>query len=141
MMKKVILYLLPVFLLVVACQKKVDPADLKNLNGYWEISKAVMPDGEIKEYTVNMAIDFFQVDSQKGFRQKVVPQFDGEYLTNQVQEQIEVVDFDGKMMLKYHTDFADWQEELISISSEELVVKNEHDITYYYKRAIPFSKK
>ncbi|SFJ09877.1 hypothetical protein [Myroides guanonis] len=128
-------------LLLFSCQEKVDQSDLHHLNGYWEIEKAEMPDGEVKEYTVNMSIDFFELKDDTGFRQKVVPQFDGGYLTNDVREDIKVV-FEGKKAwLDYHTEFADWKEELIVVKPNRLVVKNEHDIKYYYKRPIAFSKK
>lgn len=128
-------------LVVFSCKERVNEKDLHHLNGYWEIEKAEMPDGAVKEYTVNMAFDYFQLKDGKGFRQKVVPQFDGEYLTNEVQEEI-AVNFEGKeTWLSYHTEFADWKEELLVVKPNRLIVKNEHDITYYYKRPVAFTKK
>lgn len=126
---------------MISCNKTISESDIKQLNGYWEIEKAEMPDGEIKEYKINTIVDYFEIENNKGFRQKAMPQVNGEYLTNEVQESIEIVEIDGKTIMKYHTDFADWQEQLITISKDELVVQNEHDIKYYYKRPIPFSKK
>ncbi len=126
---------------MISCNKTISESDLKDINGYWEIEKAEMPDGEIKEYKINTIVDYFEIENNKGFRQKAMPQVNGEYLTNEVQESVELVEVDGKIMMKYHTDFADWQEQLITISKDELVVQNEHDIKYYYKRPIPFSKK
>lgn len=126
---------------MISCNKTISETDIKQLNGYWEIEKAEMPDGEIKEYKINTIVDYFEIENNKGFRQKAMPQVNGEYLTNEVQESIEIVEIDGKTIMKYHTDFADWQEQLITISKDELVVQNEHDIKYYYKRPIPFSKK
>lgn len=140
-MRKIFLSILPVLFLLVSCSKTISESDIKELNGYWEIEKAEMPDGEIKEYKINTIVDFFEIQNNKGFRQKAMPQVDGQYLTNEVQESIEIVQVDGKTIMKYHTDFADWQEQLISLSKDELVVQNEHDIKYYYKRPIPFSKK
>ncbi|WP_430615450.1 lipocalin family protein [Flavobacterium sp. JP2137] len=140
-MKRMLFALLPVLFLLGSCNQSISESDLKDINGYWEIEKAEMPDGEVKTYTINTMIDYFEIENNKGFRQKVMPQVDGDYLTNEVQETIEIVVVDGKTLMKYHTEFADWQEELLAISKEELVVQNEHDIKYYYKRAIPFSKK
>ncbi len=140
-MRKIFLTVLPALFLMISCNKTISESDLKDLNGYWEIEKAEMPDGEIKEYKINTIVDYFEIENNKGFRQKAMPQVNGEYLTNEVQESVELVEVDGKIMMKYHTDFADWQEQLITISKDELVVQNEHDIKYYYKRPIPFSKK
>ncbi|MCP1996563.1 hypothetical protein [Flavobacterium sp. HSC-61S13] len=140
-MRKIFLTVLPALFLMISCNKTISESDIKQLNGYWEIEKAEMPDGEIKEYKINTIVDYFEIENNKGFRQKAMPQVNGEYLTNEVQESIEIVEIDGKTIMKYHTDFADWQEQLITISKDELVVQNEHDIKYYYKRPIPFSKK
>lgn len=140
-MRKIFLTVLPALFLMISCNKTISESDIKELNGYWEIEKAEMPDGEIKEYKINTIVDYFEIENNKGFRQKAMPQVNGEYLTNEVQESIEIMEIDGKTIMKYHTDFADWQEQLITISKDELVVQNEHDIKYYYKRPIPFSKK
>lgn len=140
-MNKLPYLLVSLFFVLVSCQEKVSEKELHNLNGYWEIEKAEMPDGEVKEYNINSSIDYFQVKDDSGFRQKVSPQFDGEFLTNEVQEEFKVLFEDKKVWISYHTDFADWKEELLVVKPNRLVVKNEHDIKYYYKRPVPFSKK
>lgn len=128
-------------LLLVSCQEHVSETELSNLNGYWEIEKVVLSDGTEKDYKVNMSIDYFEWKGHEGFRQKVMPQVDGGYLTNEVQEQIQVV-FEGKKAwIHYHTEFADWKELLMVVKPNRLVVKNEQDITYHYKRPIAFSEK
>ena len=71
---------------VLSCQQKIKETDISNLNGYWEIEKVELPDGDKKEYKVNETIDFFKIEANKGFRKKVMPQLDGSYLTNDVQE-------------------------------------------------------
>lgn len=139
-MRKVMLIPLLVLFLN-ACQEKVSEKELKNLGGYWEIQRADLPGGETKEYTVNASIDYFEIKEEKGFRQKVVPQFDGSYLTNELKENFEIVFENGKAWIHYHMDFADWKEELLVVKPNRLVVKNEHEIVYHYKRPEPFSKK
>ena len=56
-MKKIVLFL--VFSLLVSCKQSITEADLQNLNGYWEIEKVMLPDGEKKEYKINETVDFF----------------------------------------------------------------------------------
>lgn len=114
---------------------------LQNLNGYWEIQEVVMPDGTEKDYKVNPTIDYFELKGKEGFRKKVMPQFDGKYLANDVSEKIAVSEKEGRMFINYTTQYAKWEEEIISLDEDELVVRNSHDMEYHYKRAEPFTVK
>ena len=126
---------------VLSCKQKITDADISNLNGYWEIEKVELPDGDKKEYKVNETIDFFKIDGNKGFRKKVMPQLDGTYLTNDIQEDVVVVVKDGDALLQYKTKYASWKEEIIELTKDKLVVKNQQEIKYYYKRPVKFSVK
>lgn len=137
-MRKIYLLLLPFILY--SCGG-VNEADIAKINGYWEIEKAVMPDGSKKEYTINPTIDFFELKGKQGFRKKVMPQFDGTYLTSENKELIAVTTADGKTYINYTTEYAKWKEEIIELNDEHLVLKNEHDMQYYYKKPVPFTVK
>lgn len=131
-----------VLFLVVSCGKEYTAEDLKVINGYWEIEKVQMPDGEEKDYTINASVDYYEVnDKGEGLRQKVMPQLTGEYLTNEIAEKLTIVNEGGKTWLKYKTDFAEWKEELVDLDEDKFVVKNENDIIYHYKKAVPFTLK
>ena len=126
---------------VFSCKQKITDADISNLNGYWEIEKVELPDGDKKEYKVNETIDFFKIEGNKGFRKKVMPQLDGTYLTNDIQEDIVIEVKDGDALIHYKTTYASWQEEIIELTKDKLVVKNEQDLEYHYKRPAKFSVK
>ena len=126
---------------VFSCKQKITDADISNLNGYWEIEKVELPDGDKKEYKVNETIDFFKIDGNKGFRKKVMPQLDGTYLTNDIQEDIVIAVKDGDATIQYKTTYASWKEEIIELTKDKLVVKNEQDLEYHYKRPVKFSVK
>jgi hypothetical protein len=126
---------------VLSCKQKITDADISNLNGYWEIEKVELPDGDKKEYKVNETIDFFKIDGNKGFRKKVMPQLDGTYLTNDIQEDIVIAVKDGDATIQYKTTYASWKEEIIELTKDKLVVKNEQDLEYHYKRPVKFSLK
>ncbi len=118
---------------------KVSKENAQKLNGYWEIEKVVLEDGSEKEYKINTNYDFFQINADyKGFRKKVSPQFNGKFLTDDSSEAVEVVEKDGKIFLKYKTDYASWQEELKSVSDEKMLIVNQQNIEYHYKKAKPF---
>lgn len=126
---------------VLSCKQNITDADISNLNGYWEIEKVELPDGDKKEYKVNETIDFFKIDGNKGFRKKVMPQLDGTYLTNDIQEDIVIAVKDGDATIQYKTTYASWKEEIIELTKDKLVVKNEQDLEYHYKRPVKFSVK
>ncbi len=139
-MKKTVVLLL-VSLVAFSCGQTVSDKDLAKLNGYWEIEEAVMADGTKKEYIVNPTIDYFELKGKTGFRKKVMPQFDGSYRVNDLSEKITIVKDSGKTYISYTTEYAKWKEELIALDDKELVVKNQHDIEYHYKKPQPFSLK
>jgi len=139
-MKKVI-FLVLVALFLASCKQQIDEKELVKINGYWEIEKAELPDGSKKEYKVNTTIDFFEIKGKKGFRKKVMPQLDGTYLMNDLSENIEVTSNEGEIVLNYSTPYAKWKEEIVSLTDEALVIKNDQDIEYHYKKPKPFSVK
>ena len=126
---------------VLSCKQKISDADILNLNGYWEIEKVILPDGEKKEYKINETIDFFKVENKKGFRKKMMPQFDGTYLTNDINEDLEIIIKDEHATIKYTTEFANWEETIIELTAEKLVLKNKQELEYHYKRPVPFTVK
>ncbi len=137
-MKKLGLFV--VCLVMVSCQS-VNKEDIGKLNGYWEIKKVRMPDGETKDYKVNETIDYFEVNGSLGFRQKVMPQFDGRFKTNDIKETIKIVEKDNSFFIEYATKYGKWKEEIISIEDSTLVLKNKDKLEYTYKKFKPFSFK
>ncbi|WP_353160485.1 hypothetical protein [Myroides odoratus] len=126
-----------------ACQSKADTEAVKqHISGYWEIEKAQLPDGTEKDYTINSTIDYFEwKEDQTGVRFKVVPQFNGEYLTNDMPELFVMQEKEGAVWLQYKTDFATWEERVITVSKDNMVMENENKIKYFYKRAHPIQIK
>lgn len=133
------------FLVVIlqACQSKADVETIQaHINGYWEIEKAQLPDGTEKDYSLNATIDYFELkEDQSGVRYKVAPQFNGEFLTNDVPEAFVVKEKEGAIWLEYKTEFSTWEEQVLSVSEEKMVMENENKIKYYYKRAHPIQIK
>ncbi len=128
-------------LLLVSCNQSITDKDISKINGYWEIKEVVLKDGEKKDYKINETIDYFQLKDKKGFRKKLMPQFDGTYLTNNLKEEISISSKDGKFYINYSTSFGKWQEEIIEIKDSTLVLKNKDDLEYNYKRYQGFSLK
>ena len=138
-MKKIGLLLFA--LLLISCRTSVNKEDLKKLNGYWEIKQVTLVDGNTKDYKVNETIDFFEIKNKTGFRQKVMPQFDGKFKTNGLRENIKIIEKDKTFFIEYKTKFGIWKEEIIAIEDSILVLKNNDNLKYTYKKFKPFSFK
>jgi hypothetical protein len=138
-MKKIGLLLLT--LVLFSCHSTVKKEDLKKLNGYWEIKQVTLADGKKKDYKINETIDYFELKDKAGFRQKLMPQFDGKYHTNGIKENINIIAKDNDFFIEYHTPYGKWQEEIIEIADSTLVLKNAAKLEYEYKRFTPFSLK
>ena len=128
-------------MLMFSCHSNVKKEDIKKLNGYWEIKQVKFSTGKTKDYKVNETIDYFELKSNKGFRQKVMPQFDGKFQTNGIKENIKVVENDNSFFLEYNTKYGKWKEEIITIQDSILVLKNKENLEYTYKKFKPFSLK
>lgn len=139
MKKTITIFLLGI--LLVSCKQTITDKDVAKINGYWEIQKVELPEGGKKEYKVNETIDFFQIKDSKGFRQKVMPQLDGTYLTNDIKETISISNKSDNYYINYSTNYGKWKEEIVEIKDSILVLKNEANLEYHYKRQVPFSLK
>jgi hypothetical protein len=126
-------------LFLASCQQKIPPEDINKLNGYWEIKKVVFKNGEDKEFKMNENFDFFEIANNKGIRRKVRPQFDGTFLFNEDYEKVKIRFENDRVFLDYSTDYAKWSEELISISDDEMLIKNDQNKEYEYKKAGPIN--
>lgn len=127
-------------LLFVGCQQKIKPTEIAKLNGYWEIEKVVLEDGDDKEYGMNENFDYLEIDkNNKGIRKKVKPQLDGTFLVNDTYENVSVRFADDKAYLDYSTPYMKWTEEIIALSADELVLLNAEKKEYHYKKTQPIN--
>jgi hypothetical protein len=133
--------LLFIALVLISCHSKVKEEELSKLNGYWEIKKVVQENGETKDYNINETIDYFEVKKNLGFRQKVMPQFDGKYRTNGIQERIKIINKDNEYYIEYATVYGKWQEHIYEVKDSTLILINKDRVEYQYKRFTPFSLK
>lgn len=136
-MKKTVAILL--LFVLSSCHQKITQQDISKLNGYWEIEKVVLADGNEKKYTYNEAFDYFQLKENKGFRKKVMPQLDGRFLVNNQSEKIEITFENDKTYINYTTPYSKWKEEIKLLSSEKLIVINALNTEYQYKKAAPIN--
>lgn len=131
-MKTTISMLLAV--LMTSCANKVKTEDLGHLNGYWEIEKVEFPDGNIKEYSINATVDYFEVAEMMGYRKKVQPLLDGSYQTSDDAEKFTIHEYNGEFLLRYKNNLSEWEEKIRLLTPNQCVFVNQDLITYHYRR-------
>lgn len=117
-----------------SCKQENTAQQIEYLNGYWEIEKVTLPNGETKSYSINMLVDFIELKDEKGFRKKVAPQLDGSFQITEDAEAIEVKVEDNQVVLYYSTPFHNWKETVVKADENQLILKNEEKLVYSYKR-------
>lgn len=133
-MKKIVGFFI-LILVFLACKQNIKTEDVALLNGYWEVKKVVFDSIEDKEYRMNEVYDYFKIVKDKGIRKKVMPQLDGTFLVNDVEEKVAVRYEDNRVFIDYTTPYMKWSEEIIALTNEELVLLNKDKTEYHYKRA------
>ncbi len=107
---------------------------IEHLNGYWEIEKVILSDGNTKEYNFNSTIDFFEVQDTLGIRKKVQPRLNGNYIISKDKELFSVKIENDSLKLYYKTNLMIWKENILLLQENKMIVKNESGNMYFYKR-------
>lgn len=134
-MKKIFTIL--IISLTLSCSKSPE-SYIEHLNGYWEIDEVTLPDGTKRDYNYNETIDYIEVnDSLKGFRKKMKPNLGGTYTTSDDSESFKIVIENDSMNIYYKTPYSEWKETVLEATENRMVVKNQDDLLYVYKRYEP----
>lgn len=127
-------------LFAIGCTHVSPEKQVALLNGYWEIAEIENSHGSTKEYSISQNIDFFEITQEgKGVRKKVQPDLNGNFTTSQSSQNIDIEVRENTVVLKYSTQFDTWEEEIISISTVQLILKNKYNYIYTYRRYEPLT--
>lgn len=131
---------LPILLIiffVAGCEEKItyDLEDFQKMNGYWQITNVIYPNGEKKKYLGSPAIEYIEVSGAKGFKKKLYPRLDGVYETSNDALPFRVVKKSGKGYFISYSDAENgWQEALNYMTDDFFSLKNEDGLIFCYSR-------
>ncbi|MBC9796050.1 lipocalin family protein [Sinomicrobium weinanense] len=121
-----------------SCSTNPPEEQLQNIAGYWEIEKVELPDGQVKEYTVNTTVDYIEVGQDStGFRKKLHPKPDGSFYASEDQEDFKLSIQGKQLSLQYRTSLSEWEENVIKATKDRLILRNTDNLKYFYKRFEP----
>ncbi len=125
--------ILSLFLILISCSRPGD--NLQYLEGYWEIEKVKLASGAVKEYSVNLTIDYFHCEGNtKGYRKKVQPALDGTYITSDDAVHFLINNQRNDLVLTYEKEGNVWKEVIKKLEPDVLIIANHQNNTYFYKR-------
>ena len=128
------------FFLILSCTEKNDPkAQLKNLNGYWEIKRVTTPEGKKQEYSFSEQVDYIELKDSLGFRTKVLPRIDGTFETTDSKETVVARIINDSVRLNYSTPYDNWVETVLKADGNLLQVRNSRAMIYTYSKFEPIN--
>jgi len=132
-MRFLILMMLVFFL--ISCENQRNIGDMKYLNGYWQIQKAEIPDVVIKNYKGGLKLDYIEIkDDSTGIRKKVKVSLRNTFKTTPNQEKIKVFEEERNLKLKCKTPYSKWTENILYLSKDSLIIKNQDNKKFYYSK-------
>ena len=131
--------LLAIFFVFNSCGKKDATIQKDKLGGYWGIESVQLPNGRIKDFSINAVVDFVEISEEKGVRTKVAPQFDGSFVNNGTAEKFQLIVENDSLNLYYTTPFDSWKETVLVATDSVLKILNRDSKIYTYKKFRKFN--
>ena len=134
-------YFIPcLFFILISCSDKVKQQDVQNLNGYWDIDKVESVDKTVTEYGANSTIDYYFVnDKNEGYRKKTTLDFSGTYKANNIKDKIVIEGKKGTFIITTTTDLDTWEDVIVNLTPEKLILKNKNGDLFYYNKHEKFN--
>ncbi|MFK7000412.1 lipocalin family protein [Flavobacterium oreochromis] len=135
-----LLYSILLSFLLISCSEKIELKDLDKLNGYWQIAKVEVVEGEDKEYAINENYDYFKIKKHQGFHKKVRWQPTGKFLINDLEEAVKAIQKEGNIYLEFSSNFGKHTDKLIKVTDKEMVLEVENGNKNYYTKVMEDGK-
>lgn len=115
------------------CKNQFTPADLNELNGYWNIDFITHKNETFYPKGISKLVDFYVINDQIGVRKKVQPQFDNKFIVTEDLNNFKIV-FEGTdCFMKFQTPWDQWEEKIIALSNDKLILEHQNN-RYHYSR-------
>lgn len=117
-----------------SCSTPVKETDLAKINGFWEIEKVELSNGEMKEYKINEEVEQIEFKDGKGIKRKVIMLYSGNFFTNNIKQEFTIEAKENNYFILNKTDFSTWKEEIEKLTDSVFLIKNEEGIKYHYRK-------
>ena len=129
-------YLLCFFIFCSGCKNQITPSDLKLLNGYWNIDFIAHKDETFYPKGTVKLLDYYNIEGLNGIRKKVQPQFENKFLITEDLNNFKVIFRSENCYLSFETVWDQWQEKIVELSTNKLVLEHQDKIFHYRRFCI-----
>jgi len=127
-------YILLIYVCVTFSCEDRSNIDLSLLNGYWEIQSVKQDNKLLKTYPFSGTIDYFKLKENKGVRKKVMPNFDGKFITSMHQMNFNIINNNDIIEIEYYEkNTIKYKETITKLDSTDLYITNRDNYIYHYK--------
>lgn len=117
--------------ILAGCEKELPKIEL--LSGYWSITKVTHKSETFTPKSGTPLWDFYAVEGQQGFRKKIEPQIGNQKRTSEDASPFTIAIESGGYVLNFSTRWDRWQEKIIELTTEVLIIEHQEK-RYHYKK-------
>lgn len=118
-------------LLLTSCSNNVDE-QLKNIEGYWNIETAILPDGSEREFPFSNHMDHFEIEGKQGIKYRVSPTYDGGFVNYGSPVYFTCETVDGELLLQFKDGVESYTQTVEKATTNKLVLKHQNGTIYRY---------
>lgn len=122
-----------IILILIGCKNVIIPADLNQLNGYWNIDFITHKNETFHPKSTAKLLDFYEISDRSGVRKKVQPQFDNKFTVTDDLNKFKIFFEGSDCFMKFETLWSHWQEKIIELNDDELILEHQN-YRYHYSR-------
>ena len=126
-------FFLSSLILCFGCKNRITSSQLDLLNGYWSIDYITHKNETFYPKGAAKLLDFYEVNDREGVRKKAQPQLDNKFLVTEDLNNFKIIFKAEKYYLSFRTVWDQWQEEIVELSENKLVLEHQEK-RYHYKR-------
>lgn len=131
--------LLIVTLILYSCGNSTTD-QIKQLEGYWNIEKVILPDGSEKDFPFSNHMDYFVIEGGSGVKNRVSPKYDGSMVEYGSPVAFKWEENDGVLILQFKEGDQSYKQTVSKCTTDQLVLLHENGTEYYYEAYTPDEK-
>tara|TARA_B100001250_G_C19349705_1_gene592793 strand:- start:8 stop:382 length:375 start_codon:yes stop_codon:yes gene_type:complete len=119
--------------LCLGCKNEIKPNEIYLLNGYWNIEYITQKNETFHPKGRAKLLDYYKVNKQGGVRKKVKPRLDNKFMVTEDLNNFKIIFKDGNCHLIFQTFWDQWQEKIVDLNKNKLVLEHQGK-RYHYKK-------
>tara|TARA_B100001175_G_scaffold290300_1_gene274661 strand:+ start:3409 stop:3816 length:408 start_codon:yes stop_codon:yes gene_type:complete len=126
-------FILSLLFFSLGCKNEITSNEIYLLSGYWNIEYITQKNETFHPKGKAKLLDYYKVNKQGGVRKKVQPRLNNKFLVTEDINNFKIIFKDGSCYLIFQTSWDQWQEKIVDLNKNKLVLEHQHK-RYHYKK-------